>query len=484
MGDVRIERSFISTGPVREKSKRENDDVLIIGCHEQFQIRVRINQLRRVSDHVISCHDSDRVVRIKSHVSQESLNDLKTFIEKGHGQLELNETNFDDLYLLNSELKCHLDQRLMKYADEYFQVDKHRRILECLRKRVRMNNVTSDLEARFQKALCESYIDISDLYVQECVQDIGLSVFVRIFAKDDHKLVREKLDHVIDFVLWFINRDDLFGSLGSYLLKGVDVNQVTNPQMKRILDNEKLDKSVLSHEWLEANSRNEQRLFIFFFVLLVPSLFCLFVGTACMIDGVRQRDYNKALDARNKKLERKNNKLKEKIHRLRDNNNGLEEIIHVIEDANHELKEQIRDLEAKKRGLKTQNDELIEKNHEHEKQIRELETKNDNLEKENKELRGKHDKQIRELARNIHELQLADNELQAKVRQSIIDAKQSMDMIASNLSDISQTLQYTPYHTVLLLKNHTSWGTWFSGIVPECVKRFLGFSQPITGALG
>lgn len=48
---------------------------------------------------------------------------------------------------------------------------------------------TTELEDRLQKALCKSNFDISDQAVQECIQEIGIAVFLRIFAMKDRELV-------------------------------------------------------------------------------------------------------------------------------------------------------------------------------------------------------------------------------------------------------------------------------------------------------
>ena len=243
----------------------------------------------RLSDRFTEGHASDRIVYLESHVSLESLNDFKKFLESGPDQLELNDMNFDDLYLLNVEWKCHLDTKLRNYANAYFKVDKFKRLLECIRKRISMNNPTFDLEVRLQQVFCETKFDIcEDLSLQECVRDIGIEVFFRVFEMDNHKVVREHLNNVFDFSLWCID-DDRFGACGSYLLKGVDVHHLTNSQWRRLRENRRFDASVLNGAYLESTYLDTRCILLSVVVLVIVFLASLTLVSFCCFDQVNLR---------------------------------------------------------------------------------------------------------------------------------------------------------------------------------------------------
>lgn len=348
------------------------------------EIRVPRSRFRMISGRFGEEHATGPILHAKSHVSQESLDDFKRFVENGHDELEIKETNFDDLYLLNTEFECHLDEKLTKYANEYFQVDKHHRLLECLCRRVDVNNVTSDLESRFKDALCESHFDISDPFVQECVQKIGLGVFLRIFAQDDYELVRDHFNHVIDFVLWVVDRDDLFGSCGLYLLRGVDARQLTILQLKRIHDIKKFDKSALTHDdfakdLFEEAYRYTRSIYILLILLLIVFLASFGFVSCCAIEERRHRRVNEELEAQKQNLGARNYDLEGK-------NMELERNHWELEGKNRDLEEKNRDLEEKNRDLEGKNRELEEKNMELERKTGELEGKNRDLERKNIDL--------------------------------------------------------------------------------------------------
>lgn len=96
----------------------------------------------------------------------------------------------------------------------------------------------------------------------------------------------------------------------------MDLREAAIPQLKRILGNEKFDKSVLTHEYFEATYRHTQSIYLLLIAVLIAFLTSVVFVSFCVIEENRHRRCVEEIKAENENLGANNLEFKTKNEEL------------------------------------------------------------------------------------------------------------------------------------------------------------------------